>query len=88
MPDQQTAELAADIDGERLDVFVARRVDGLTRSRAQKLIDDEQVTVDGRVERASHRSRPREKHRRGPRRSLSTSSTRTRTSSLSTSRRG
>ena len=55
MPDQQTTELVADIDGERLDVFVARRVASLTRSRAQKLIDDEQVTVDGRVERASHR---------------------------------
>jgi 23S rRNA pseudouridine1911/1915/1917 synthase len=50
-----THELAADVDGERLDVFVARHVPGLTRSRAQKLIDDEMVMVDGRAERASHR---------------------------------
>jgi len=51
----ETSDLVADKDGERLDVFVARRMAGLTRSRAQKLIDDEQVLVDGRAERASHR---------------------------------
>ncbi len=40
-------ELRADRDGERLDVFVARSVPALTRSRARKLIDRGLVTVDG-----------------------------------------
>jgi 23S rRNA pseudouridine1911/1915/1917 synthase len=55
MSDQQTAELAAEPGGERLDVFVARSVAGLTRSRAQKLIDDGMVLVEGKCERASYR---------------------------------
>jgi 23S rRNA pseudouridine1911/1915/1917 synthase len=50
-----TTELIADADGERLDVFVARVADGLTRSRAQKLIDDEMVLVEGECQRASYR---------------------------------
>ena len=41
-------ELRADKSGERLDVFVARSVPELTRSRASKLIDEGLVTVDGR----------------------------------------
>ncbi len=40
-------ELRADRDGERLDVFVARSVPALTRSRARKLIDQGLVTVEG-----------------------------------------
>ncbi len=40
-------ELRADRDGERLDVFVARSVPALTRSRVRKLIDQGIVTVDG-----------------------------------------
>ena len=40
-------DLVADIDGERLDVFVARRLPELTRSRVRKLIDEGCVTVDG-----------------------------------------
>src|SRR5262245_8549096 len=55
MPDEQTTELLADESGERLDVFVARRMPSLTRSRAQKLIDDAHVLVDGVGQRASHR---------------------------------
>jgi 23S rRNA pseudouridine1911/1915/1917 synthase len=55
MPTSTTTELVADIDGERIDVFVARRLDGMTRSRAQKLIDAGLVTVDGASERASYR---------------------------------
>jgi 23S rRNA pseudouridine1911/1915/1917 synthase len=50
-----TTELVADVDGERLDVFVARAFEGVTRSRAQKLIDDEAVLVDGKAQRASFR---------------------------------
>jgi len=37
-----------DDDGERLDAFVSRRSD-LSRTRAQKLIEEEHVRVDGRV---------------------------------------
>jgi 23S rRNA pseudouridine1911/1915/1917 synthase len=58
MPDQETTDAVADQDGERLDVFVARRVDGLTRSRARKLIDEGLVLVEGRAARASHRLEP------------------------------
>jgi len=40
-------DLRVDASGGRLDVFVARSVPELTRSRARKLIDDGFVTVDG-----------------------------------------
>jgi 23S rRNA pseudouridine1911/1915/1917 synthase len=43
----QTTELDADAAGERLDVFVARRMPSLTRARARKLIDEGRVTVAG-----------------------------------------
>ncbi len=39
-------ELHADRDGERLDVFITRSLDELTRSRARKLIDGGLVTID------------------------------------------
>ncbi|MCH7811708.1 MAG: RluA family pseudouridine synthase [Chloroflexi bacterium] len=42
-------ELTAEREGERLDVFVARRVPELTRSRVRKLIDGGAVTIDGRL---------------------------------------
>jgi 23S rRNA pseudouridine1911/1915/1917 synthase len=48
-----TTELVARESGERLDVFVARSVGGLTRSRAQRLIDDGSVLVDGVQAKAS-----------------------------------
>jgi 23S rRNA pseudouridine1911/1915/1917 synthase len=44
-----THDLVADRAGERLDVFVARRVPALTRSQARRLIDEGLVTVDGRL---------------------------------------
>ena len=40
--------LYADIPGERLDAFLARRAENLSRSAAQKLIEDGQVTRNGR----------------------------------------
>ncbi len=40
--------LYADIPGERLDAFLARCVEGLSRSAAQKLIEEGQVTCNGR----------------------------------------
>jgi 23S rRNA pseudouridine1911/1915/1917 synthase len=51
----KTLDLAADRPGERLDVFLARRVEDLSRSQARRLIDEGLVTVDGRPERPSHR---------------------------------
>lgn len=41
-------ELVAERDGERLDVFIARLLPELTRSRVRKLIDAGCVAVDGR----------------------------------------
>ena len=40
--------LYADIPGERLDAFLARCADGLSRSAAQKLIEEGQVTRNGK----------------------------------------
>ena len=40
--------LTADREGERLDAFLARSVPGLTRSAAQKLLEDGAVTLSGR----------------------------------------
>ena len=40
--------LVADISGERLDAFVARTAEGLTRSAAQRLIEDGCVTRNGK----------------------------------------
>jgi 23S rRNA pseudouridine1911/1915/1917 synthase len=50
----KTLDLTADRASERLDVFLARRVDGLSRSHARRLIDEGRVTVDDRRERPSH----------------------------------
>ena len=41
--------LTADRDGERLDQFLARSVEGLTRSAAQRLIEEGAVTCGGRA---------------------------------------
>jgi 23S rRNA pseudouridine1911/1915/1917 synthase len=43
----ETTTLRADRSGERLDVFIARRIPELTRSRVRKLIDEGLVNVDG-----------------------------------------
>jgi 23S rRNA pseudouridine1911/1915/1917 synthase len=48
-----TLELTADQGGERLDVFLARRVERLSRSQAQRLIERGLVTVQGEPARAS-----------------------------------
>lgn len=50
-----TSELIADRDGERLDVFVARRCSELSRSRVQRLIEQGMVTVDGKQAKAGLR---------------------------------
>ena len=41
--------LTADLDGERADQALARLVDGLTRSAAQRLLEEGRVTSDGRI---------------------------------------
>ena len=40
--------LFADVAGERLDAFLARNVEGLTRSAAQRLLEEGCVTLNGR----------------------------------------
>jgi 23S rRNA pseudouridine1911/1915/1917 synthase len=50
-----TTELEAEVAGERLDVFVARRMPALTRARAQKLIDEGRVLAGGQRAKASLR---------------------------------
>lgn len=44
----RTLDLVADRGGERLDVFVARRVPELSRTHGHRLIEEGLVTVDGR----------------------------------------
>ncbi len=51
-------ELTVEAGGERLDVFIARRMPELTRSRAQRLIDDGCVRVSGERARAALRLSP------------------------------
>ena len=50
-----TNELDVEAAGERLDVFVVRRVPALTRARVQKLIDEGHVLVGGQRAKASLR---------------------------------
>lgn len=54
----ETVELPSDREGERLDVFVARRRPELSRSRVQRLIEQGLVTVDGRRAKAGLRLEP------------------------------
>ena len=57
MSDRSTPamELMADQDGERLDQFLARRLDGASRTQARHLIDDGLVRVDGSLERPAYK---------------------------------
>jgi 23S rRNA pseudouridine1911/1915/1917 synthase len=52
---EETVALEAEGSGERLDVFVARRCPGLSRSFVQRLIREGGVTVGGRPGRAGQR---------------------------------
>ena len=47
--------LIADTAGERLDAFLARAVEGLTRSSAQRLLEESCVTVDGKPAKKNHK---------------------------------
>jgi len=53
-------ELTADREGERLDQFLARSCPELTRSAAQKLLEDGAVTLAGETVRKNHRTVPGE----------------------------
>lgn len=53
--DHPPLELMADEDDERLDQFLARRLDGASRSQARQLIDDGLVRIDGALERPAYR---------------------------------
>ena len=48
-------EYRVETGGERLDVYLAARCSDLSRSRIRRLIDEGQVTVDGRLGKASTR---------------------------------
>jgi 23S rRNA pseudouridine1911/1915/1917 synthase len=50
-------------EAERLDAFITRNIDDLTRSAAQRLIENGCATVDGRAEKSSYRLRPGERVR-------------------------
>ena len=52
--------LTADTAGERLDAFLARSVPDLSRSGAQKLLEDGCVTVGGKPAKKNHRLKPGE----------------------------
>ena len=47
--------LFADIPGERLDAFLARSIDGMSRSGAQKLLEEGCVTVQGKPAKKNHK---------------------------------
>jgi 23S rRNA pseudouridine1911/1915/1917 synthase len=46
--------------GARLDIYLASRIEGWSRARLQRLIDDEEVLVNGRVAKASYKLHPRD----------------------------
>ena len=50
--------LIADIPGERLDAFLARCAENLSRSAAQKLIEEGQVTLNGRPGKKNDKLQP------------------------------
>lgn len=53
-----TEELFADVEGERLDVFLSRVLPALTRSAAQKAIDEGRVLVENRLGKKNDRLHP------------------------------
>jgi 23S rRNA pseudouridine1911/1915/1917 synthase len=53
--DEQQQRLIVESDGERLDAFLASRIESLSRSRAVQLIADGHVTVNERIPKKSER---------------------------------
>jgi len=56
--DLKTTRLCSINEGERLDVFIAANLPGLSRSAAQKILDAGYVTLDGITVRKNHRTSP------------------------------
>ena len=54
----ETLTLTADRAGERADAFLARSVPGLTRSAAQRLLDEGAVTLEGRPVKKNYKTAP------------------------------
>lgn len=50
-------EFLSDVSGERLDVFLARQIENLSRSHVQRLLAKGQIAVDGRVCKANYKLR-------------------------------
>ena len=54
----ETMTLTADRAGERADAFLARSVPGLTRSAAQRLLEEGAVTLEGRPVKKNYKTAP------------------------------
>jgi len=52
----RSINLVCENDGDRLDVFLSANIPGLTRSAAQKLLEAEQVTLNGASVRKNHKT--------------------------------
>ena len=53
MTELRTIEAPAEVKGQRLDLFLAAQLEGVSRSRVQLLLDQGDVLVDGKREKAS-----------------------------------
>jgi 23S rRNA pseudouridine1911/1915/1917 synthase len=57
MTELRTIEATPEAKGQRLDLFLAAQLEGVSRSRVQLLIDQRDVLIDGHVEKASFKLR-------------------------------
>lgn len=55
-----TFSVTAEEAGQRLDAFLARHIDGWSRARLQRLIEDGDVLVEGKLAKPSHKVRTKE----------------------------
>ena len=60
--DENYISITAKESGERLDALLARSIDGVTRSAAQRLIESGAVTLDGAVPKKNYRTRAGEEY--------------------------
>ena len=61
MAELRTIEVTEEANGQRLDLFLAAQLEGVSRSRVQLLIDQGDVLVDGKREKASLKLRGTER---------------------------
>ena len=57
VPLQQQLSVTTEDAGERLDAFLAKHVEGWSRARLQRLIEDQSVLVNGAASKSSHKLR-------------------------------